>query len=1003
MAHDRVVGFYEDPVDSFSRPVNVAESWAAYHFEVHARKCAYCHNSYEVYRNRENLCEVGHGLAQQIARYIYMKPDGEIYSTSEEDKKLVRLELPAGYVEVQSLVKAVERSIRHNSRESSTGMDRSYHVSPRTDLVSTIRSHPIKVEQESTNKRSSQSRDGEIVDWPSTPSHERDLSKRRLSVEYCDVYTSEENLSGVSNKTEAQDLQKGFGAKPKELSCIDQDSGSPLTCTTDTEDEDKTGTQKATSDMPPYNTGRSANSDHEDDVSVTLSDDDSIFSVPSLASSASEMSKGSGYSATQIAIATKEVLSIFRDDKILQPLYTTAIYGPIGPRKFGNTFRRLLKSFSENLKDEAQDRLDFLAARLVALKVRDIADAILERYQPGHAPALDADEGKGQLPLDYDDQDPSDEDAYVDETIFGDLTNVREFLVQSAAFKLLQTNLQRFVFLRKSSLKVLNKQNNKIYPEERTIQFSEVLDLLCQPPELRQTALSDDCIDILQNNRPLRQLHTYTLSVLGEDCFVTEYSKLLFWSYNVQNKSVEHHLSTQMTTDWTPIVLDIVKYLRNVDTCNPDPKGQTPDRQAETSFFQILLTEKESSDRTTVLDLLSGDLALLTLRRPLREAIVSAPKCTIELCSMNNTSLLNKIEAFFEDYTMAEWDWWPLTPRVPDIASGDHRLQWKFGGVRLYEIVSSLERNIIQFAMRSLPQHPSQCHCRGVNCPGKASDTTSQQNPDSIPRLQIVPRLWSIAATLIKSTASRSSGSSASSKASQRYTPTSSSAVPTSTNNSQTTSETDTNSLATDNGNSSPQISGQSATVLAATSPDPSKRVLFAVQGSRWSLEVEQISITTLLNDPMFFRELKTRYRKHRSWIKRLASPFRFRFCRFVKLEKFDTGRVLSQGEDLPDYPGFENDYEYDPRPGTNPMISPKTIASDDAMAVAWGLEAEHAISFAFMAVYHLVPLLAAFGFWIYWLMKFPGDWQNAAVPVLTVLALFAVLWVPFGKHLGTS
>ncbi|CAN9306032.1 unnamed protein product [Alternaria alternata] len=792
-----------------------------------------------------------------------MKPDGEIYSTSEEDKKLVRLELPAGYVEVQSLVKAVERSIRHNSRESSTGMDRSYHVSPRTDLVSTIRSHPIKVEQESTNKRSSQSRDGEIVDWPSTPSHERDLSKRRLSVEYCDVYTSEEKLSDVSNKTEAQDLQKGFGAKPKELSCIDQDSDSPLTCTTDTEDEDKTGTQKATSDMPPYNTGRSANSDHEDDVSVTLSDDDSIFSVPSLASSASEMSKGSGYSATQIAITTKEVLSIFRDDKILQPLYTTAIYGPIGPRKFGNTFRRLLKSFSENLKDEAQDRLDFLAARLVALKVRDIADAILERYQPGHAPALDTDEGKGQLPLDYDDQDPSDEDAYVDETIFGDLTNVREFLVQSAAFKLLQMNLQRFVFSKKPSFTVSNKQDYKIHPEERTTQFHEVLDRLSQPSRLRQTALDDDCIDILQHNHALRQLHTYTLSVLGEGCFVTEYSELLSWGYNAQNKSIEHRLSTQMTTDWTCIVLDIVKYLQNVDTCNSDPKGQTSDRQADTTFFQVLLTKKVNSDCTTVLDLLSGDLTLLILRRPLREAIASAPKITIELSSMNNTSLLNKAKALFQDYTMAEWDWWPLTPRIPDIA-----------------------------------------------------------------------------ATLTRSTASRSSSSSVSSKASQRYTPTNSSA-----------------------------------------------------------------------------------------------------------LEKFDTGRVLSQGEDLPDYPGFENDYEYDPRPGTNPMISPKTFAvclkvcdmncrwswlnpwhdcvslpcrsyrlrcipkkksefdiqSDDAMAVAWGLEAEHAISFAFMAVYHLVPLLAAFGFWIYWLMKFPGDWQNAAVPVLTVLALFAVLWVPFGKHLGTS
>jgi hypothetical protein len=161
------------------------------------------------------------------------------------------------------------------------------------------------------------------------------------------MYTSEEKLSDVSNKTEAQDFFKGFGAIPKGLSCIDQDSESPFTCTTDTEDEDKPGTRKATSDMPPYNKGRFANSNHEDDVSVTLSDDDSIFSVPSLASSASEMLKGSGYLATQIAIATKEVLSIFRDDGILQPLYTTAIYSPIGPRKFGNTSRRLLKSFSK--------------------------------------------------------------------------------------------------------------------------------------------------------------------------------------------------------------------------------------------------------------------------------------------------------------------------------------------------------------------------------------------------------------------------------------------------------------------------------------------------------------------------------------------------------------------------------------------------------------------------------------------------------------------------------
>jgi hypothetical protein len=65
---ERVVGFYRDPIESISRPVNTSESWACYHFERHARKCAHCHNPYEVHRNREQLCNVGHRLAQEVAK-----------------------------------------------------------------------------------------------------------------------------------------------------------------------------------------------------------------------------------------------------------------------------------------------------------------------------------------------------------------------------------------------------------------------------------------------------------------------------------------------------------------------------------------------------------------------------------------------------------------------------------------------------------------------------------------------------------------------------------------------------------------------------------------------------------------------------------------------------------------------------------------------------------------------------------------------------------------------
>ena len=46
-----------------------------------------------------------------------------------------------------------------------------------------------------------------------------------------------------------------------------------------------------------------------------------------------------------------------------------------------------------------------------------------------------------------------------------------------------------------------------------------------------------------------------------------------------------------------------------------------------------------------------------------------------------------------------------------------------------------------------------------------------------------------------------------------------------------------------------------------------------------------------------------------------------------MQFENLDANRVLFQGEDLPEYPGFADDYEYAPRPGRNPLIDPKTFS----------------------------------------------------------------------------
>ncbi|KAF9697889.1 hypothetical protein EKO04_004492 [Ascochyta lentis] len=191
---ERVV-FMKDPVQSVSRPVNNTESWALYNFEMHARKCAYCHDPYEVHRNHEQLCEHGHRLAQEVASYIYNK-EGRSFSTKEEENKTVQVEIPSGYVEVSGLLKAVERSLRHRSRRPFVSMDRSFYVAPRTPTLPQ-RQKSVKVEHDQKPKsKSSRPRSGEVVEWPdkveisnTTSSrrgslYEEDLAKKRRYAKY---------------------------------------------------------------------------------------------------------------------------------------------------------------------------------------------------------------------------------------------------------------------------------------------------------------------------------------------------------------------------------------------------------------------------------------------------------------------------------------------------------------------------------------------------------------------------------------------------------------------------------------------------------------------------------------------------------------------------------------------------------------------------------------------------------------------------------------------------
>jgi len=582
-------------------------------------------------------------------RYLYQRSDGAIYSTTEEYNKLVRVEIPAGYVEVCSLLKAIERSLRRRSRRPFVSAEIHRNTTPRTNIPVTLptgmlSTSPVE-ELPPPLSEASGPVPGEIVNWPSAPS------------------------PGPDSFTED----------------FHEDVFSDLSHSTDSETQKRPGTSEAVLYKNPWHSEYPMNPDYDDNVSVTSSNEGSVFSISSLASSATDLSKGSGYSAVQIATATRELLSIFRDDSVLQPLYAKAIHGAIGPRKFVNVFRRLLKAFADRLKDEAQDRLDFLAARLVALKAREISEAILEKYQLGKAPDLDVPEERESaftLPDDSSDEDEHEE-TNVDETIFEELTNVREFLIQSAAFRLLRTDLQHFVSSKRQSKKPSSERDNKTYLEEQVNQiYKSITPRISAHGRSTQSAFETDCSDSIRYDRALLELHLHALDILGEDQFVIKYADLLRHHISNSNPTVDNKADDSMNVDIDDHLITtasaILLHLEIADANASCWKDQSFDTKPNMSFFVDLHSKVgEDLESLTPLDLISRELALSTLRRPLHQLLSQIPKGGMELSSRNDMSLVNTIKAFIEDRTMVEWDWWPLASRIPDVAPGECRLQWK--------------------------------------------------------------------------------------------------------------------------------------------------------------------------------------------------------------------------------------------------------------------------------------------------------------------------------------
>jgi len=159
----KMVGFTPNLITSVSRPATNNEHWTFYNFETHAARCDSCRDPYRVHRSKKRLCNTGHNLAHRVAECVYSKRDGrEIYMSNAREEQLILVELPHGYDNVHSLLRAMERSLRYQRQAPivtkgivvppppQLSLDRTYYVAQR---------RPRGDNQETR-------RQPDIVDWP---------------------------------------------------------------------------------------------------------------------------------------------------------------------------------------------------------------------------------------------------------------------------------------------------------------------------------------------------------------------------------------------------------------------------------------------------------------------------------------------------------------------------------------------------------------------------------------------------------------------------------------------------------------------------------------------------------------------------------------------------------------------------------------------------------------------------------------------------------------------
>lgn len=67
-----------------------------------------------------------------------------------------------------------------------------------------------------------------------------------------------------------------------------------------------------------------------------------------------------------------------------------------------------------------------------------------------------------------------------------------------------------------------------------------------------------------------------------------------------------------------------------------------------------------------------------------------------------------------------------------------------------------------------------------------------------------------------------------------------------------------------------------------------------------------------------------------------------------------------------------------------------------DERETVWGIQAHYTPKALMVVFYHVIMFVGPLIFFIVWLIRHPGDLQNASVPLVTTVAMAALIWSCF-------